>query len=154
MRILSNWVFGVKGIDKYLLTKEEYGRYHDVYLVRQIKGRNPNARGVEPSLGDSVLPIYKGVHFEVLKLFSNAQLPTKPEKIFKGIRGTVLKIQGKKVLVKDAKTGNVRTIIYDARNIHFPTIRVGMKIEVNGEWMPFSIDILADTIMELDSFDK
>jgi hypothetical protein len=28
-----------------------------------------------------------------------------------------------------------------------------MKVEVNGEWLPFSIDIKADTIKELDKFD-
>lgn len=153
LRILSNWVFNVKGVDKYLLTKDEFNKYSSVYLLKQLKGRNPLARGSEPSLGDSVLSIYKGEHFEVFKLTSNSQLPTKPEKIFKGIRGIIHNIVGNKVSITDIKTNKTRTIYYEAHNEKFPKLNVGMKVEVNGEWLPFSIDINAETIKEIDKFD-
>jgi hypothetical protein len=153
LRMLSNWIFNVKGVDKYLLTKDEFNNYSSVYLLKQLKGRNPRERGIEPSLGDSVLSIYKGEHFEVLKLTSNSQLPIKPEKIFKGIRGIINKIEGNKVFIKDIKTNKIRTIFYDANNEGFPKLKVGMKVEVNGEWHPFSIDITAETIKEIDKID-
>ena len=153
LRILSNWVFNAKGVDKYLLTKDEYNKYTSVFLLKQLKGRNPNAKGSEPSLGDSVLSVYKGEHFEVFKLTSNAQLTTKPEKIFKGIKGTINNITRNKLLITDIKTNKTRTIYYDINNEQFSKLKVGMKVEVNGEWLPFSIDIKADTIKELDKFD-
>lgn len=154
LRILSNWVFEVKGVDKYLLTKDEYSKYHAVFLLRQIKGRNPNARGSEPKLGDSVMVVYKGMHFEVFQLTSNAQLPKNPEKIFKGIRGTIVKVDGKKAIIRDTKSDKLRTIFYDPNNEKFPKLRAGMKVEVNGEWIAFSLDIWADTIKEIDQFDQ
>ena len=153
LRILSNWVFNAKGVDKYLLSKDEYNKYTSVFLLKQLKGRNPNARGSEPSLGDSVLSVYKGEHFEAFKLISNAQLPTKPEKIFKGIRGIISNISGNKLLITDIKTNKTRTIYYDTHNEQFSKLKIGMKVEVNGEWLPFSIDIKADTIKELEKFD-
>jgi hypothetical protein len=153
LRILSNWVFNAKGVDKYLLTKNEYNKYTSVYLLKQLKGRNPNAKGSEPSLGYSVLSVYKGEHFEVFRLTSNAQLPTKPEKIFKGIKGTINNITENKLFITDIKTNKTRTIYYDIHNEQFSKLKVGMKVEVNGEWLPFSIDIKADTIKELDKFD-
>ena len=153
LRILSNWVFNVKGVDKYLLTKDEFNKYTSVYLLKQLKGRNPFERGSEPSLGDSILSIYKGEHFEVFKLTSNSQLPKKPEKIFKGITGIIQSIEGNKVFITDTKTNKIRTIFYDADGDKFPKLKVGMKLEVNGEWLPFSIDINAETIKEIDKID-
>jgi hypothetical protein len=153
LRILSNWIFNIKGVDKYLLTQDEFDKYSSVYLLKQLKGRNPNARGSEPSLGDSVLSIYKGGHFEVFKLTSNSQLPTKPEKIFKGFKGTIQNIDGNKMFITDIKTNKVRTIYYDTLNEKFSKLKVGMKVEVNGEWFPFTIDINADTIKEIDKFE-
>ena len=153
LRILSNWVFNVKGVDKYLLTKDEFNKYSSVYLLKQLKGKNPLERGSEPSLGDSIFSIYKGEYFEVYKLTSNSQLPNKPEKIFKGIRGTIQNIEGNKVFITDIKTHKIRTIFYDASNGKFPKLNVGMKVEVNGEWLPFSIDINVETIKEIDKID-
>jgi hypothetical protein len=153
LRILSNWVFETKGVDRYLLTKEEFNKYPNVYLLKQIKGRNSNARGSEPNLGDSILSVYKGEHFEVYKLTSNTQLPDKAEKIFKGIRGTIQTISGSKILVTDIKTNRPREIQVDTKNASFPKLFEGMKVEVNGEWSPFSLTIKAETIRQIDTFD-
>jgi hypothetical protein len=150
LRILSNWVFNVKGIDKYLLTKEQFNKYATIYLLKQLKGKNPFERGGEPSLGDTMLSIYKGEHFEVFKLTSDSKLPVKSEKIFKGIKGTIQKIEGNKLSIIDIRTNKIRTIYYDLNRENFAKLKFGMKVEVNGEWLPFSIDIKAETIKEID----
>jgi hypothetical protein len=154
LRILSNWVFETKGIDKYLLTKTAFNNYAHVYLLKQIKGKNPLLRESEPSLGDSVLPVFKGEYFELYKLINNTQLPTKAEKIFKGIKGTVQYVDANKIVVIHSKTNKPRTIIYDAANKVFPTISNGMKVEINGEWIPFSISIKAETIKVIKDFNE
>lgn len=153
LRILSNWTLETKGIDKYLLTKKEFNKYPNVYLIKQIKGKNPYARGSEPTLGDSTLLVYKGTHLEVYQLKSNAQLPDKPEKIFKGIRGTIKSISVNKLYVQDIKTHKIREIEIDTNNFSFPNLNKGMKVEINGEWKPFSLTIQAETIKKLESFE-
>ncbi len=154
LRILSNWVFDSKGVDKYLLTKEEYKKYPNVYLLKQVKGKNPHARGNEPNVGDSILQVYKGEHFEVYKLTSSAQLPDRPEKIFKGIRGTVHSISGNTILVTDIKTNKIREVKFNNKNQSFPKLFSGMKVEINGEWTLFSLTIKAETIREIKGFEE
>ena len=154
LRILSNWVFETKGVDKYLLTKDEFNKYSSVYLLKQIKGKNTKLRGAEPSLGDSVLSVYKSEHFEVYKVTNNSQLPINEEKIFKGIRGTVQSIEKDIILVNDIKTNKIRNIHFDCNNTTFPKLSNGMKLEINGEWLPFSIDIKAETIKEISGFEE
>jgi hypothetical protein len=154
LRILSNWVFESKGIDKYLLTKEAFGKYPNVYLIKQIKGRNPHTRGHEPNVGDSTALVYQGVHFEVYKLMSNAQLPEQAEKIFKGIKGTIQSFSGNTILVVDVNTNKIRVVEFDAQNNSFPKLQKGMKVEINGEWKAFSLNIVAETIKEIHHFDN
>lgn len=154
LRILSNWVFESKGIDQYLLTKDEFNKYAGVYLLKQIKGKNPFARGGEPSVGDSIRLVYKGEHFELYRMTSNAQLPVKAEKIFKGVRGTIQSIEGNKILITDFKTQKIREVQYDPGNTSFPKLFKGMKVEINGEWKPFSLTIDAETIKEVNNFDN
>lgn len=153
LRILSNWIFETKGVDKYLLTKKEFSKYPNVYLIKQIKGRNPHARGNEPNMGDSTLLVYKGEHFEIYKLTSNSQLPDKIEKIFKGIKGTIESFSGNTILAVDVKTNKIREIEYDSNNISFPKLFKGMKVEINGQWKPFSLTIVAETIKEINKFE-
>jgi hypothetical protein len=153
LRILSNWVFGAKGVDKYLLSKDEFNKYNAVYLLRQIKGKNPGLRGSEPTIGNNILPIYQGEHFEVFLIKNNAELPDNPQKIFKGIKGTIHSIEGSKISIIDIKTNKIREVFYDPNSKKYPKLSTGMKVEVNGEWIPFSISINADTIKEIDNFD-
>lgn len=153
LRILSNWVLRTKGVDKYLLTKDEFKKYSSVYLLKQIKGRNPMLRGGQPNLGDSILQIYNGEHFEVFKLINNKQLPENPEKIFKGVRGTVHSIRNNELQIIDKNTNRIRKVYYDFNNKEFPQLFNGMKVEVNGEWFPFSISIKAETIKEIKNFE-
>jgi len=153
LRILSNWVIESKGIDRYLLTKDEFNKYPNCYLLKQIKGKNPLSRGSEPNVGDSILQVYKGEHFEVYKLTSNIQLPDNAEKIFKGIRGTIHSISGNNLYVIDNKINKIRHVIYDPFNALFPKLSVGMKVEINGEWTPFSLTIKAETIKQIDNFE-
>ena len=152
LRLLANWTFQVKGVSDYLLTKDEFTKYDAVYFIRQIKGMNTSIRDTQMPIPNNYSKIFSGNYFEVYKITDNANLPTEPQKIFKGIKGTIVESSENKLLIKDYKTGNIRTV--SIKNIKEKKINThnGMKVEVNGEWMPFSLVIDAKTIKEIAAF--
>lgn len=154
LRILSNWVLETKGVDKYLLSKDEYKKYPSVYLLKQINGKNLMLRGSEPNFGSSQKLIWKGDYFEVYKIINDFDLPYKPQKIFKGVIGTIYSFSENKILVKDNKTNKIRTVYYNNRDTSFANLNNGNKVEINGEWMPFSLSINAETIKNLEKFEE
>lgn len=154
LRILSNWVLETKGIDKYLLSKSVFKQYNAVYLIRQIKGKNPLLRGVEPQIGASQTLVWKGTFFEIFKIMDDSELPELPQKIFKGVKGTIQSVIKDKILVIDYKSNMVRTVHLSTLDTTNLKLQQGMKVEINGEWRPFSLDINAETLKEIDGFDN
>lgn len=153
LRLLANWTFQTKGVSDYLLTKAEFGKYSSVYFINQINGSNPFYRDTRKQIPINYSNVYRGNYFEVYKIINDNNLPTEPQKIFKGIRGTIVKNSENKLLVKDYKTGNIRTVLIKDIKQKLVNIHNGMKVEINGEWTPFSLTIDAETVKEITSFD-
>ena len=153
LRLLANWKFETKGVSDYLLTKDEFNKYSAVYVLKQIKGKNPQIRSAEPVVANNYSSIFRGEYFEIFKINDNSNLPTEAYKIFKGVKGTIIEISNKKILVKDYKTGKIKIVFINGLNTKNLNIHNGMKVEINGEWTPFSLSINAETIKEIESFD-
>ena len=153
LRLLANWTFQTKGVSDYLLTKAEFDKYNSVYFINQINGTNPFNSDTRKPIPNNYSIVYRGNYFEVYKIINNNNLPTEPQKIFKGIRGTIVENSENKLLVKDYKTGNIRTVLIKNIKQRLVNIRNGIKVEINGEWTPFSLTIDAETIKEIASFD-
>jgi hypothetical protein len=152
LRLLANWTFHTKGVSNYLLTKNEFGKYNAVYFIQQIKGTNPSLRDTRIPIPGNYSKIFTGDYFEVYKINDNTNLPTEPQKIFKGVKGTIVEISNKKILVKDYKTNKIRTVFTNEIATDLLNIHNGMKVEINGEWIPFSLSLDAVTIKEVKSF--
>ena len=153
LRLLANWTFQTKGVTDYLLTKNEFGKYNAVYFILQIKGTNPLIRDIRIPIPSNYSNIFTGDYFEIYKINDNTNLPTEPQKIFKGVKGTIIEILNKKILVKDYKTNKIRTVFTNNIGANILDIHNGMKVEINGEWIPFSLSLNAETIKEIESFD-
>lgn len=152
LRLLANWTFQTKGVSDYLLSKAEFDKYHSVYFIRQIKGENPYIRDIQKPIPGNYLYIFKGNYFEVYKIVDKTNLPTESQKIFKGVIGTIVESSETKLLVKDYKTGNIRIVFIKDIKENLSNIHNGMKVEINGEWIPFSLAIHAETIKKIESF--
>ena len=152
LRLLANWTFGTKGVSDYLLTKDEYTKFNAVYFIKQIKGMNSIFRDPGRPIPNDYSIIYKGNYFEVYKIEDAKELPTEPQKVFKGIVGTIVENSENRLLVKDKKTGNVRTVFIKNMQQKNLNLQNGMMVEINGEWTPFSLAINAETIKEIKSF--
>ena len=153
LRLLSNWTFQVKGISDYLLTKTEFDKYSSLYFIKQIKGTNPAIRATENQIPNNYSNVFRGDYFEVYKIINNDNLPAEPQKIFKGIRGTIVENSENRLLIRDFKTDNIRVVFIKDVKQKPLNIHNGMKVEINGEWTPFSLAIDAETIKEITSFD-
>jgi Ca2+/Na+ antiporter len=152
LRLLANWCYGTKGVSDYLLTKTEFRKYGAVYFIRQIQGSNLIPRGISMHIPANYELVYQGHSFEVYRIMNDADLPANPEKIFKGVIGTIVKISGRNLLVKDANSGTTREVLLPENLQKSVDLHLGMKVEVNGEWTPFSLAIRAATIKEISSF--
>ena len=153
LRLLANWTLGTKGVSDYLLTKGEFNKYRSVYILKQINGKNSQMRSVEPKVEDSYTPIFTGLYFEIYKINDNSKLSTEPQKIFKGVKGTIIEILPQKILVKDYKNDKIRTVFIHAFDAKSLNIHTGMKVAINGEWIPFSLSLKAETIKGIENFD-
>lgn len=152
LRLLANWTFQTKGVSDYLLTKDEFNKFNSLYLVKQIKGMNSFIRNTKKPIPNDYSIVFTGNYFEVYKIKDANELPTESQKVFKGIIGTIIENSENKLLVKDNKTGNVRTVFIKSIKQKDLNIQNGMKVEINGEWTPFSLAINAETIKEIKSF--
>lgn len=78
--------------------------------------------------------------------------------MFKEIQGKITAIDKDKISVKDNKTGIITTIYilkntkYELLNVNDKLV-VGMNVEINGEWKPFSLAVDAVTINEIGNLD-
>lgn len=158
LRLLGSWVYGTKGISDYLLTKNEYNKFSAVYIVRQIQGKSPGLRGTEITIPKNTYKVFQGNFFNVYKFKDNTGLKIEKDKIFKGVQGNIAAIDKDKILVKDSKTGVIRTVCilkntkYNLLNVN-DKLSIGMNVEINGEWKPFSLAIDAVIVNEIGNLD-
>jgi hypothetical protein len=152
LMLLGSWFYGTKGIADYLLTKSAYHQYQNVYLIKQIAGKNAGIREKAGVIPPNTKQVYKGYHFEVYALLDDSGLPNTPDKIFKGVIGEIVAVAGQKILVKDSKTGIIKTV-FIRRNTEFfldqpgRQLETGMKIKINGAWKVFSTALVAERVI-------
>lgn len=153
LRLLANWSFQSKGVSDYLLTKNEFNKFHSVYFIQQVKDKSLGIREAKKPLPENYYKLFAGNYFEVYKITSVVDLPIEPEKIFKGIRGVIVERFANGLLVKDYKTGLVRTVYIKNEKQNPVNLPVESKVEINGELTPFSLAIRAETIKKVKSFE-
>lgn len=156
LRILGSWEFRIKSVVDYLLTKEDFKTYNHVYVIRQISGSNFSKgrfRG-DAEVPENALKIYSGTCFELYALKNNEAWKGGSGKPSKA-RGRIIRIDKEKLFLKNDKTGLVRTIELRHPIIHFlndhTELKNGSYIEVWGSWKPFSLNVIAESIDEIET---
>lgn len=147
LRLLGSWEHRTKGVPQYMLTKDEFTKYHAVYFIRQVSGKNPGLRDPEPEIPVNASPVYHDEYFEVFRLNDSKGLRAEKLKPFRGVRGIVVEVIGQEAKVKDEKSGIIKTIHLPKDHLQ---LSPGMKVEINGSWRPFSLTIDAETIQVID----
>ena len=149
LRLLGSWEFRTKSIVDYLFKKEDFNKYHAVYVIRQIKGSNfPSGR----FRGDARIPtnstkVYSGECFELYKLKSGEG--------WRGGKGKPSKAHGKIIsitptqLVLQNDNGFMRTVELTDHTLVDMALKKGMSVEVWGNWKPFSLNVVAESIEEI-----
>lgn len=152
LRLLANWCFESKGVADYLLTKNEFNKYHSIYWVRQVKDNGLAFHEAPKTIPANYDKQFAGEYFEVYKITSAENLPVRPEKIFKGTRGTIVGSFANRLLVKEYNSNFIRTVYVKEDKNYAANFPVGTEVEVNGELTPFSLAIRADTVKKVNSF--
>ncbi len=150
LRLLASWAFQTKGVQDYLITKQEFSKYDALFCIVQRKGKNPGLLQQEGKEGEHLDKVYAGDYFEVYKLMDNSGLPEEPGKIFKGIRGVIMSKNEDIIVVKDFKSGYLRKVDVEDIVQESELFTLGMAVEINGQWTPFSLTIRAETIREIE----
>ncbi|MES2131562.1 MAG: hypothetical protein V4506_04375 [Bacteroidota bacterium] len=151
LRLLGSWEFRTKSIVDYLFKKEDFNRYHAVYVIRQIKGSNfPSGRfRGDARIPDNSIKVYSGECFELYQLKSGEG--------WKGGKGKPSKAHGKIIsitptqLVLQNDNGFMRTVELTDHTIIEMALKKGMSVEVWGNWKPFSLNVVAESIEELNN---
>ena len=152
LRLLGNWVFRTKGIADYLLTKEDFGKYDAIYVVKQIKGSNlPSARFRETNVPPDATGVFCGEYFELYRLKdARGWNVTKP---MRSIRGIIERIDGNDIYVKNSASGITSRIEKTPKTlVQGSKLMEGMYITAWGESEPFSLALSAETIQEEHGF--
>jgi len=156
LRILGSWEFRIKSVVDYLLTKEDFKTYNHVYVIRQISGSNFSKgrfRG-DAEVPENSVKVYSGPCFELYQLNNNTAWKGGSGKPSKS-RGRIIRMDKDKLLLKNDKTGLVRTIELRHPVIHFlndhTELKNGSYIEVWGNWKPFSLNVIAESIDEIET---
>jgi hypothetical protein len=150
LRLLGSWELRTKAIVEYLFKKEDFKKYHAVYVIRQLKGSNfasGRFRGDAP-IPDNSVKVYSGPCFELYQVKSTDGWKGGKGKPSKA-RGIIVSLTpGYGVLKNDQ--GFLRTIeLTDHTLIELP-LKTGASIEVWGTWKPFSLNVVAEQIAEFN----
>lgn len=149
LRILGSWEFRTKSVVEYLFKKEDFEKYHAVYVIRQIRGSNfpPGRFRGDARIPDNADKVYAGPCFELYRLRSGEG--------WKGGAGKASRAHGRIVrmtshdLTLQNDQGFLRTIELTDNTVIETPLQTGMSVEVWGSWKPFSLDVVAETIREL-----
>lgn len=149
LRILGSWEFRTKSIVEYLFKKEDFAKYHAVYVIRQLKGSNfsPGRFRGDARVPGNSLKVYSGECFELYRLKSGEDWKGGKGKASK-THGTVLAITPNYLLLQNDQ-GFRRTVELTPQTLRDTPLRTGLSVEVWGNWKPFSLDVVAESIREL-----
>ncbi|PHS05148.1 MAG: hypothetical protein COA88_12715 [Kordia sp.] len=155
LRILGSWEFRTKGIANYLLTKNQFKKYDDVYFLQQTNGINytQETPGSILKIPADSHKVFHGDYFELYKVNSIDFIDYEPLKVSQA-QGIIVNIIGDSFIVKNKKTGKTRTVTI-TKDTHFRLINKfkkiskGMLVEIWGEGRPFSLTLEAQTIIEI-----
>jgi hypothetical protein len=155
LRLLASWMYESKNMADYLLTQKDFDKYDNVLVIRQLKGSYlPLERFREIEIPKNSTKIFVGDYFEISRINDKKDWPSSQSRTTKSIRGIITQINGKIISLKREKFGKIRYInlqkspkIITANKEN--KLKNGMKIEVWGELMPFSLNLMATEIMEV-----
>lgn len=149
IRLLTNWLTPCKGLPRYRLSKNNFYEYEHVYFIKQIKGRSVYIRGEEKSCPGSCQLLYSDAFFEAYKITDTVGMQALPQAIFKGVTGKIISISNPYILVENTKNHEVRKVNVSQLKHRIDDTWKNKTVEVNGDWLPFSLTIMAKNIMIL-----
>jgi hypothetical protein len=149
LRILGSWEFRTKSIVDYLFKKEDFARYHAVYVIRQLKGSNfsPGRFRGDARIPDNSVKVYAGPCFELYRLKSGEGWQGGKGKPSKA-HGIILAMTSNYLILQNDQ-GLRRTVELRSNTVLEATLKRGMSVEVWGNWKPFSLNVVAESIREL-----
>ncbi len=148
LRILGSWEFGTKSVVEYLFKKEDFGSYHAVYVIRQLKGSHfpPGRFRGDARIPDNALKVYTGPCFELYKLNSVEGWKHGKGKPSKA-HGLILAMTPHYMLLQNDQ-GFHRTIELTDHTIIETPLQRGKSVEVWGSWKAFSLNVVAESVSE------
>jgi hypothetical protein len=149
----TGWVLQCRTGKEYCLREEDWDKYPEIYLLRQLKGNNyPGLQGsgqfAEFQIPVSSVSVYSSDFFKLFKLnrptadeFYPGELPL--------VQGRIDTITGNSIFVHSE--GYRQRIVYgsstDFLNIKPDSSKPGMSIDIWGKRIPFSLKIRAEQIL-------
>jgi hypothetical protein len=148
LRILGSWEFRTKSIVDYLFKKEDFAKYHAVYVIRQLKGSNfsPGRFRGDARIPDNAIKVYSGSCFELYRLKSSEGWQGGKGKPSKA-HGVILAMTPNYLILQNDQ-GLRRTVELSANTVFETALKPGMSVEVWGNWKPFSLNVVAESIRE------
>lgn len=149
LRILGSWEFRTKSIVDYLFKKEDFVKYHAIYVIRQLKGSNfPSGRfRGDARIPDNAIKVYSGPCFELYRLKSGEGWQGGKGKSSKA-HGVILAMTPNYLVLQNDQ-GFRRTVELNTNTILETPLKLGMSVEVWGNWKAFSLNVVAESIREL-----
>ncbi len=149
----TGWVLGCRTGKEYCLSPKDWDRYNGIYLLRQKKGNNyPGHRGTgqfaEFRIPESSIPIYSSEYFDLFKLAKPS-----PDEFYPGelplLQGRIESIRDHSIII--LSDGYLQEVVLSGETL-LPGLRPGeagegMMADVWGRRIPFSLKILADTLL-------
>lgn len=156
LRLLASWEFRIKNASDYLFTKNDFEKYNNVFVIRQLKGSNFSSgrfRG-DASVPKNSIKVYSGTCFELYKLKDNSSWEGGKGKPL-GARGKIISLDKHALTVQNEKTGSIRIVEFnEGALINLKNgkheLANGICIEVYGERKAFSLHFIAESINEID----
>lgn len=149
LRILGSWEFGTKSVVEYLFRKEDFDKYHAVYVIRQLKGSNfpPGRFRGDARVPDNAVNVYAGICFELYRLNSGEGWKRGKGKASKA-HGVILALTPHYMILQNDQ-GFQRTVELTDHTILETPLQRGKSVEVWGNWKPFSLNVVAESVSEL-----
>jgi energy-coupling factor transporter transmembrane protein EcfT len=155
LKVLASWEFGTKGIANYLLTENDFLSFESVYYLIQKKGINYTREETwrKLKIPANSLIVFKGDYFDLYKV-ENIDGST-PVIIGRSkAKGVIISLDSDGFILQNGITGKKKTVIIsDNTQLYFSTdqneLKNGMEVEIWGEGIPFSLNLKAQTIVEL-----
>jgi|GEM_PF-2527332 hypothetical protein len=148
LRILGSWEFRTKSVVEYLFKKEDFDKYHAVYVIRQLKGSNfpPGRFRGDARVPDNAVKVYAGPCFELYRLNSGEGWKRGKGKASRA-HGLILALTPHYMILQNDQ-GFHRTVELTERTVLETPLQTGKSVEVWGSWKPFSLNVVAESVSE------